>query len=405
MRIATLYTLYGRRAGAEMCFEKTLEAMVRQASGIHWTVLCNRESESILRAMALPDTETVRVPDLDNQFRKAFWLEFRSPAFFRNHPQDAFWNPSGCNHFPGRWPFPTVTTFHDLGEYHVRGKYDFKRTVFRKWICIPRSVRRSAAFTAVSRFTAEDMRRILGLDAVRVVLNGPSPYRIEHRPDARGIIARELGPDALGTPFWFVPGRTDYVGKGLDLVLAVAENALRTARGIGRIFFAGPQGDGHATFADRLARVDGGRGLFRYLGRVPEELLVSLYQECFAVILASRFEGFGFPVLEAMDAGAPVICSDAGSLPEIAGDAALLFPAGDASALEERMERLRAGPALRAALCGRGKTRSQAFSWNACGREMLGLIRSVAADGHRRKPRKSAGLPHSSPPGEKESNA
>ena len=380
MKIATLYTLYGRRAGAEMCFEKTLEAMVHQAAGIHWTVLCNRESEPILRAMALPETETVRVPDLDNQFRKAFWLEFRSPAFFREHPQDAFWNPSGCNHFPGRWPFPTVTTFHDLGEYHVRGKYDFKRTVFRKWICIPRSVRRSAAFTAVSRFTAEDMRHILGLDTVQVVLNGPSPYRIERRPDARALISRALGSDALDAPFWFVPGRTDHVGKGLDLVLDAAEHIVQAGRGIGRIFFAGPQGDGHAVFADRLARADGGRGYFRYLGRVPEELLVSLYQECFAVILASRFEGFGFPVLEAMDAGAPVICSDAGSLPEVAGDAALLFPAGNASALEECMVRFWDDASLRTVLRDKGRNRSQSFSWDICGREMISLLRDVAGN-------------------------
>lgn len=377
MRIATIYTLYGRRAGAELCFEKALEAMAGQAADIRWTVLCNRESRPVVEAMGLPGVETVAVPELDNQFKKAFWLEFRSARFFRDRPQDVFWNPSGCNHFPGRWPFPTVTTFHDLGEYHVRGKYDFKRTVFRKRICIPRSVRRSAAFTAVSRFTAEDMARILHVEGVHVVCNGPSPYHIVPVGDPRGKLAAFLEGREVPERFWFVPGRTDYVGKGLDLVLDAFEAVRRRGGDPGTVFFAGPQGEGHGAFLKRLAELDPGERRYRYVGRVADETLMALYQECFAAVLASRFEGFGFPVLEAMDAGAPVVCSDAGSLPEVAGGAALLFPSGDASALASCLERLLSDPELRGRLRENGRARSRDFSWERCGREMLAVLRSA----------------------------
>lgn len=364
-----------------MCFEKTLESMVRQAPDIAWTVLCNRESKPVVDGMALPGVETVQVPDLDNQFRKAFWLEFRSSGFFRSRPQDVFWNPSGCNHFPGKWPFPAVTTFLDLGEYHVQGKYDWKRTVFRKAICIPRSARRSAAFTAISRFTAEDAERILHIGRVRPVLLGPSPHALPAVPKAREVLARALGGEVPGR-FWFVPGRTDFVGKGLDLILdAVGIDAERTGE-TDTILFSGPEGVAHGALMERMDRMDGGRGKLRYLGRVSEEVLSSLYRECFAVVLASRFEGFGFPVLEAMDAGAPVVCSDAGSLPEVAGDAALLFPSGDADALAGCMARLRGEPGLRERLQEYGRQRSRRFSWEACGREMLEILRA-AANGER----------------------
>lgn len=376
---ATLYTLYGRRAGAELCFEKTLASMAEQSPDIRWTVLCNRESMPVVEGMGLPGLEAVYVPDLDNQFRKAFWLEFRSAAFFRSRPQDVFWNPSGCNHFPGKWPFPTVTTFLDLGEYHVREKYDWKRMFFRKAVCIPRSARRSAAFTAISRFTAEDAERILRLVHVRPVLLGPSPHVLAPVPEAKAILAKALGgkvPDR----FWFVPGRTDFVGKGLDLVLeAAAHDRARDA-----VLFSGPEGVAHGAFLERMAQIDGEGGRLRYLGRVSEEVLSALYRECFAVVLPSRFEGFGFPVLEAMDAGAPVVCSDAGSLPEVAGNAALLFPSGDASALAACMARLRDEPGLRERLQERGRERGRHFSWEVCGREMLDVLRSAAADGKRR---------------------
>lgn len=374
MNAATLYTLYGRRAGAELCFEKTLAAMSEQDPDIHWTVLCNGESKPMVEDLGLSGVEAVRVPDLDSQFQKAFWLEFRSPAFFRSRPQDVFWNPSGCNHFPGKWPFPTVTTFLDLGEYHVRGKYDWKRTVFRKAICIPRSARRSAAFTAISRFTAQDAERILHLAHVRPVLLGPSPHHLSPVSEAKAVLAQVLGGKVPGR-FWLVPGRTDFVGKGLDLVLeAAAHDGARDA-----VLFSGPEGVAHGAFLKRMAQIDGGRGRLRYLGRVSETVLSALYRECFAVVLASRFEGFGFPVLEAMDAGAPVVCSDAGSLPEVAGDAALLFPSGDADALAGCMARLRGEPGLRERLQESGRQRSRHFSWEACGREMLDVLRTAAS--------------------------
>lgn len=379
MNVATIYTLYGRRAGAELCFEKTLRAMAQLDPGVRFAVLCNRQSLPVLESLALPSVRPVPVPALDNQFRKAFWLEFRSAAFFRPAPPDVFWNPSGCNHFPGKWPFPAVTTFHDLGEYHVRGKYDIKRTVFRKLLCIPRSVRRSAAFTAVSRFTAGDMQRILRVPDVHVVLNGPSPHAFSPVPDAPQAVARALSLPAPPPRFWFVPGRTDYVGKGLDLALSAFSSLSAAGVDPGLLLFAGPPGDGHPAFLKRLAALDPSQSRLRYLGRVPDSLLFALYQSCFAVLLPSRFEGFGFPVLEAMDAGAPVVCSDAGSLPEVAGDGALLFPAGDASALADRMRSLLADPALRARFAAAGHARSSLFSWTECGRQMLGVLRMAAS--------------------------
>ena len=373
MNAATIYTLYGRRAGAELCFEKTLASMAAQAPDIRWTVLCNRESMPVVEAMGLPGADAVYVPDLDNQFKKAIWLEFRSAVFFKTRPQDVFWNPSGCNHFPGKWPFPTVTTFLDLGEYHVREKYDWKRMVFRKAICIPRSARRSAAFTAISRFTAEDAEKILHLGHVRPVLLGPSPHVLPTVSNAREVLASALGGE-VPDRFWFVPGRTDFVGKGLDLVLdAAARDGLKDA-----VLFSGPEGVAHGAFLERMAQIDGGRGRLRYLDRVSEEVLSALYHECFAVVLASRFEGFGFPVLEAMEAGAPVVCSGAGSLPEVAGDAALLFPSGDADALAACMARLRVEPGLRGRLQERGRERGRHFSWVTCGREMLDVLRTAA---------------------------
>lgn len=377
MHVATIYTLYGRRAGAEMCFEKALEAMRRLRPEVQWTVFCNREAQRVL-AEVLPGLRTVYVSWLDSQFKKAFWLEFLSASAVRAVAPDVFWIPSGTNNFPGRWEgVPTVTTFHDLGEYRISGKYDFVRTVFRKRICIPRAVRRSAAFTAVSRFTAGDLDRFLGLrDRVTVVHNGPSPHAVIPVEDPAAVLQREFSLDA--GRFFFVPGRTDYVGKGLDLILEAYARLKEEvfANGL-QIVLVGPKGDGHERFLEHRARLDAKGETLRYLGRVDARALEALYQGSLATVLPSRFEGFGFPVLEAMDRDVPVLCSDAGSLPEVAGGGALLFRSGDVGDLCAKMRQLAADPDLREQLAKKGHDRSRRFSWEACATGMLEAFERV----------------------------
>ncbi len=374
MNLATIYTLYGRRAGAEMCFEKALKAMRTLRPDDHWTVFCNREAQAQL-ARLFPDLKTTYVAWLDSQFKKAYWLEFLSAAALARTRLDLFWIPSGCNSFPGRWKnVPTVTTFHDLGEYRIPGKYDFVRTVFRKWICIPRTVRRSAAFTAVSQFTANDLAKFLGLrERVTVVHNGPSPHAVVSVEAPAQVLRREFGIEA--GHYLFVPGRTDYVGKGLDLILKAYERLREDVFSKGlRIVFVGPTGDGHDQFMEHLVRLDPEQKTLRYLGRVEDPILEALYRTCLATVLPSRFEGFGFPVLEAMDRGAPVLCSDAGSLPEVAGGGALLFRSEDVEDLCSKLRQLACDGVLREQMGRAGRKHSQRFSWEACGRGMLAVF-------------------------------
>ena len=376
MRVASIYTLFGRRAGAEMFFEQAVEAALRLFPEVKWTVFCNREAEAVLGRLG-SGVEIVRVPMLDNQFRKAFWLEFLAgPAVDARNP-DVFWNPSGCNYFPGRWRCPTVTTFLDLGEYRVAGKYDWVRMSFRKRICIPRSVRRSAAFTTISQFTADDLGRFLGVrENIAVIHPGPATHRSERPDHAEKTLQNRHGLESRR--YFFVPGRTDYIGKGLDLILdAHDRSGAAWPEGV-KLVFVGPPGEGHERFLAHLHRTDGGRGRALYLGRVAEDVLGALYRGCLATVIPSRFEGFGFPVLEAMGYGVPVLCSNAGSLPEVAGDAALLFASGEAGDLAAKLQQLAAAETLRAQLVEKGRKRLANFSWEKCARSLMGVMGRIA---------------------------
>jgi glycosyltransferase involved in cell wall biosynthesis len=80
----------------------------------------------------------------------------------------------------------------------------------------------------------------------------------------------------------------------------------------------------------------------------------------------SRYEGFGLPVLEAMACGTPVVTTTGGSLPEVAGDAALLIEPGDAEALAAAVAKLVGDPAARQAAAARGRARAAGFTWERC---------------------------------------
>lgn len=349
--------------------------MARLFPETRWTVFCNREAAAVLRE-ACPGAALIPVPLLDNQVKKAFWLEFLARQPVDAAMPDVFWNPSGCNYFPGKWAAPTVTTFLDLGEYRVPGKYDFQRMFFRKQICIPRSVRRSAAFTAISQFTADDLARFLNVrERVSVVHCGPVTHRQGRVEHAGRLLKERYGLESRKC--FFVPGRTDFIGKGLDLILSAhAQMGGGWPRGV-KLVFVGPEGEGHPRFLARLKEVDRGRGQILYLGRVEDAVLGMLYQECLATVLPSRFEGFGFPVLEAMGHGVPVLCSDAGSLPEVAGEAALIFKSGDTGDLTAKLKQIASDAALRARLVARGRAQRARFSWDRCASGMHAAFAQV----------------------------
>ena len=120
-------------------------------------------------------------------------------------------------------------------------------------------------------------------------------------------------------------------------------------------------------------------GTVRHLGYVPEADLPGLFTSARALVFPSLVEGFGLVMLEAMVHGVPVIASNAGSLPEVAGGAAVLVPPGDEGALSDAMARVLRDGVLRESLSRKGRDRAREFSWSRAAREMLGVYESLHA--------------------------
>ena len=115
-----------------------------------------------------------------------------------------------------------------------------------------------------------------------------------------------------------------------------------------------------------------------HLDYLPAAKLATVYRNAEVFVFPSIYEGFGFPLLEAMARGVPSIAARSSSLPEIGGDAALFFPPGDAEALETQLRRVLGDEVLRRELAERGRARAAQFDWARAGQQTLEVLRRVA---------------------------
>jgi glycosyltransferase involved in cell wall biosynthesis len=168
----------------------------------------------------------------------------------------------------------------------------------------------------------------------------------------------------LPTRYWLYVGTLE-PRKNLLLLLEAFAQWRRQAGPDGQevaLVLAGGQGWYYRAIFARVREL-GLHGVVHFPGFVSDTELPDWYRAAEAFLYPSRFEGFGLPVLEAMACGLPVVCSAAPGVREVAGRAALLLPADDASAWVAGMAMVAGQPALRAALRSAGLARARQFTW------------------------------------------
>jgi glycosyltransferase involved in cell wall biosynthesis len=252
---------------------------------------------------------------------------------------------------PLRSPCPCVVTVHDLSfvrEPALMGRRD--RLVFR--IMVPRAVRRAARVLTVSERTKRDLVELYGVPPEKIVVtpNGVDPAFSPMPPNGpRDNVSHGSYALAVGA----IQRRKNQ--------LAALEAA--TAAGL-RLVVAGPE-------KDPALAADLRRGGAHVEGYVETERLAELYRRAACLVQASRYEGFGLPVLEAMASGTPVVAVHERALEEVAGGAALFVDEDDLAA------GIRQAIADRERLAAAGLERARGFSWRATAERTLAVYREI----------------------------
>lgn len=288
------------------------------------------------------------------------WSQLRLPAELWQRRPDLLFVPSHA--VPFLAPAPAVTVVHDLAfERHPDAYRPAQRAYLRlttRW-----AERRCAHLLTVSEATRQDLVRLHGVAAERVTVVAPGGGGERPRLSQEEAASR-LERLGVTRPFVLHVGRVERRKNQLTSLAAVRRHA-----GL-RLVVAGSVVDQSMAAA---LRADPACSL---LGRVPDPDLEALYGQAAAVSFPSLYEGFGFPVLEAMRRGVPVVTARTSSLPEVGGDAALYVDDPlDAEGLARALQRALEDREHYAAL---GRERAAAFSWDRTAAAVAGVLRRYA---------------------------
>ncbi|MCL0097700.1 glycosyltransferase family 4 protein [Dehalococcoidia bacterium] len=321
----------------------------------------DRYSQELAKRLPVKRIETRRYLSTREHFRLARLLSsLKSVAHLPNQ------------HF-GRFALslkvPFVITVHDLARF----KISFTRETLRERVGLwldKKGIRKAATILAVSEYTKRDLVSFLRIppQKVMVIYNG-----IDH------AIFRFRNENPFDFPYVIYVG-SERPRKNLDRLLEAFARVRRCFPEL-KLVKAGTEGRSKE-FRARTLRKVAELGLRReviFLERVSDEELARYYSGALLLAYPSLYEGFGIPLLEAMACGCPVVASNTTSLPEVAGDAAILVNPYQVDEIAEAMRMVIKDEDLRARLIARGLERARAFSWSKTAEETHRVYQKLEA--------------------------
>ncbi len=319
-------------------------------------------------------TPVVVLPPTRHPLLWYYWFEWRIPALLRKFKADLFVSTDG--YLSLRTHVPQLVVMHDINFVHRPDDLPWLYSRYYNYF-FKRFARKANRLVTVSHFSAADIAKSFNISVsqIDVVPNGCSP---DIAPLSAGDIEVVKTQYAGGKPYFLYIGalhpRKNIHGllKAFELYrsgsirqekLIVVGGAMFKTKAISQML-AGMRFRDEVIFTGRLATGD----LHRVLGAAT------------ALTFVPFFEGFGVPVLEAMTAGIPVICSNTSSLPEVAGEAALYVNPDRPEEIAEAMQKVSLSPELRLSMIQKGFSEARRYSWDESARKLWQSILSVQSE-------------------------
>jgi glycosyltransferase involved in cell wall biosynthesis len=366
-----LVYLVRRSGGAGTYARELIPELLQAEPGIHITAFASKELAAEDRAAAwaqeidwveLPVTVTFGPPWNSLRSMRAQWL--RVPRIAAARGLDLVHGLANVAPLvaPGT---ATVVTLLDLIWMRDQSTMTPRETLGMKLSAIP-SARMADRVIAISESARDDMVETLGLDPVRI--------EVTHLGVRKGGHAEPMDEAAL---------RSKLDLSDRPVILCVSQkrthknltSLVRAMVGLDALLVIPGSPTPHEAELRRLAAELGVAERVRFPDWLEDSELEGLYRLAACFVLPSLEEGFGLPVLEAMGRGVPVCCSNTSSLPEVVGEAGLLFDPLDVDAIRETLQRLLGDGELRSALAERGRKRAGRFTWRRTAEATLDVYR------------------------------
>ncbi len=287
-----------------------------------------------------------------------WWFEWSIPRILKKHQPDIFLSPDG--YLSLRSNFKAVPVIHDLAFEHYPNDVPWTTRKYYHYF-FPRYAKKATRIATVSSYSRQDLvdRYAINQDKIDVVYNGGNKYFKPLTAQKRNEVKQSL---TGGHEFFAYVGslhqrkNIDNLLKAFDLFKDQTESDLKLVL-IGRKAWSTEKLE--HTYEQMKHRDE-----VIFTGSLTSSDLSTCLASAYALTYVSYFEGFGIPLIEAMNCNVPVITSDRSSLPEVAGDAGLIVDPFSPEAIADSMQKLWERPRLRADLIEKGKIQREVFSWD-----------------------------------------
>lgn len=286
------------------------------------------------------------------------WMEISLRLFFKKNKFDLFIGTDG--YLPLSLSCKSIAVIHDINfEHYPQDLPFFNRIYYRKFF--PAFARKADKIIAVSEFTRQDIieKYKIAPSKISVAYNGVSE---EFKPLDEAMIRETRNKFSRGKAYFLFIGAIHQRKNIANLLRAYEQFRKENPDSEILLLFAGAKRwwteEMESVFQSMEFKND-----IIFTGRVSFEDLAQITASAFAVTYVSTFEGFGIPIVEGMKAGVPVITSNVTSMPEVAGNAALLCDPFSVESIAGAMKKMATDENLRRELITKGLKRAQDFSW------------------------------------------
>jgi glycosyltransferase involved in cell wall biosynthesis len=303
-------------------------------------------------------TPVVLTPQARHPILFYLWFEHRIPQVLKKHHADIFVSPDG--YLSLNTDVPQLAVIHDLSFLHRPQDLPWLKGWYYNYF-FPKFAHKAARIATVSDYSKKDIITSFNIDAskIDVVYNGIRNNTLNPDDTTKSSIRKKY---TEGCPYFLYVGAL-HPRKNIQGLLQAFDKFKSGDTSNVKLLIAG--GEMHKTggIAETFRMMKFSSDV-TFTGRVNEEELQQLFAAALALVYVPFFEGFGMPIIEAMHAGIPVICSNTTSMPEVGGNAVLYASPENISQIASAMEDISIDAELREKLVLKGNEQKRKFSWD-----------------------------------------